>query len=92
MPRPAVAPLRPVVGRALPAQPLPRRYAAGWLRLAGALVAPLVAVVAALAGLLYAILLPVCGLASVAAGLATSGWQAAKDLAHGRRPSHETRT
>ena len=48
--------------------------------------------VAALAGLLYAILLPVCGLATVAAGLATSGWQAAKDLARGRRTSHETRT
>ncbi len=37
--------------------------------------APLVAIGAFLAGALYVILLPVCGIASIAQGLAAGGWR-----------------
>jgi hypothetical protein len=56
------------------------------------LAAPIVALAAALASILYLFLLPVCGLASVAQGIATGGWRLAKDLVRGARRAHETRT
>jgi hypothetical protein len=88
----ALAPLPPTLGRALAARPGPRQDAAGLRRVLSLLAAPLVAVAAAVAGLCYVFLLPVCGLASVVQGLASSGWALAKDLAHGRRPAATTRT
>ncbi len=92
MSRHALAPLPPALGRAFSAHPGPRQDAAPLRRIALLLAAPLVALGAAVAGLVYVFLLPVCGLASVVQGLASSGWSLAKDLAHGRRPAGATRT
>lgn len=48
------------------------RHGAALLRI---LVAPLVAVVAAAAGVVFVVLLPVCGIASIAEGIARSAWR-----------------
>jgi hypothetical protein len=49
-------------------------------------VAPLAAILAALAGLLFVLLLPICGIASIAEGIARTCWSAARDpLARGGR-------
>lgn len=61
-PRRAVVPQRP--GRA-------RRTAA----LARLLIAPLAVVAAALAGVIFVVLLPVCGIATIAEGLARASWR-----------------
>jgi hypothetical protein len=92
MHRNALAPLPPTLGRAFPALRAPRHDAALGRRAAALAAAPLVALAAAVAGLVYVFLLPVCGLASVVQGLASSGWALAKDLARGHRPARATRT
>ncbi len=52
-----------------------RRFVtARWPALARVLLAPLVLAVAALAGVLFLILLPVCGIATIAEALAKGGW------------------
>lgn len=52
----------------------------------GPALAPLVAIGAALAGLLFLILLPICGVASIAQAVAAAGWDLAKRLVQ-RTPS-----
>jgi hypothetical protein len=56
------------------------------------LAAPFVLVAAALAGILFLILLPVCGLASIAEGIASAAWRLSRDLVSGRRRPHPSRT
>ncbi len=58
-----------------------RRIAASprrWWRVA---LAPLLLLAAALAGLLFVILLPICGLASIAQGAASAAWDLAREAA-----------
>lgn len=55
-------------------------------------VAPLAVLAAALAGAVFVVLLPVCGIASIAEGIARSCWHSACDtVTHARRgvPSHD---
>ena len=54
------------------------------------IVAPLAAIAAGLAGLLFALLLPICGIASIAEGIAKTSWRFVRDtLAHlPRRRAH----
>jgi hypothetical protein len=69
-----------------------RRNAAGGGRLLGLLAAPVLALAAALAGLAFVLLLPLCGLASTLQGVAEWAWTLAKDLGRGRRHARATRT
>jgi hypothetical protein len=67
------------------------RASAGWAAtLRRFVVVPLAALAAALAGLLYVLLLPVCGIASVLEGIATTAWSLVRAGAQGhaaaRRP------
>jgi hypothetical protein len=60
----------------------------GALRL---LVAPLAALVAAVAGLLYVLLLPICGIASMAGAAAQASWRLVREAlatARTRAPRH----
>jgi hypothetical protein len=52
---------------------------------AGMIVAPAVALAAALAGIVFVLLLPVCGIASLAEGFAKAAWDAARSLVQVRR-------
>jgi hypothetical protein len=58
------------------------RLAAVALRL---IVAPFAAAAAALAGLAFAVLLPICGIATICEGIAKASWRLARD-AFARRP------
>lgn len=59
-----------------PPRPRPRR-AWGWP--ARVLVAPFAAVLTALAGLVYVLLLPICGIASIASAVALASWSALRE-------------
>ena len=51
------------------------------------LAAPLALAAAALAGLLFAVLLPICGIATISEGIARSAWRFARDaFAHPPHP------
>jgi hypothetical protein len=47
------------------------------------IVAPLAAIAAAVAGLLFAVLLPICGIATISEGIAKASWRFLRDtMAH----------
>lgn len=70
---------RPDSGRGT--APLGAQAWLAWLRF---LTAPFVAAVVAAAGIVYLILLPVCGIASIAEGVLRSGWRMLRGLPHGK--------
>jgi hypothetical protein len=51
----------------------------------GFLAAPIVALAAGLAGAVFVVLLPICGIASLAEGFAKAAWDAARGLVLARR-------
>jgi hypothetical protein len=63
--------------------------AAAGRRLGRVALAPIVALAGALAGLVYLVLLPICGIASIAGAAAQGAWAFVRDacaLARGRAP------
>jgi hypothetical protein len=71
-------------GRGSPA--MRPRAARPWSATARILVAPLAAVLAAVAGLVYVLLLPICGIASIASAVAKACWAALGEALPGARP------
>jgi hypothetical protein len=67
-----------------------RRSAARIAAIAVRLIAPVAAAVAALAGLLFAALLPICGIATICEGIALTSWRFVREsvahLAHRPAP------
>jgi hypothetical protein len=65
-----------------------RRFAATrWPVLARVLLAPFVLALAAIAGVVFAILLPVCGVATIAEAVAKGGWAFVRGvLSHAQSP------
>jgi hypothetical protein len=66
---------------AFPRHPATRQVVAAL----GFLAAPLVALAAALAAAVFVVLLPICGIASLAEGFARAAWDAARALVLTRR-------
>jgi hypothetical protein len=62
-----------------PRAPVPR----GWGFAARILIAPFAAALAAIAGLVYVLLLPVCGIASVASAIAQACWRTLRGATRG---------
>lgn len=90
VPRTPFAPPRARAGGgASPQRPV---VAGGWALAARILVAPFAAALLAFAGLLYVLLLPVCGIASVANALARAAWSTLREGAGGVRPRASPRT
>jgi hypothetical protein len=56
-----------------------------WSRSVRILLAPFAAALAAIAGLAYVLLLPVCGIASIAAAVAQASWAALREAFRGAR-------
>jgi hypothetical protein len=54
--------------------------ARGFVATARLVAAPLVAIAAALAGVVFVVLLPICGIASLAEGFAKAAWDATRAL------------
>jgi hypothetical protein len=80
-PRSPFAVLEPGAGAAAHAPPPPSQRAPGIVaRLA---LAPFAAVLAAVAGLLYVLLLPICGIASIASAVALASWSTLRDAVRG---------
>ncbi len=70
----------PAGGRSGARRSVARRFAqVGWI-----LLAPWAALAAALAGLVFVVLLPICGIASLAEGFSCACWRAARDAAFPR--------
>jgi hypothetical protein len=63
-----------------PQRPRPPR---GWGWVARVLVAPFAAAVAAIAGLVYVLLLPICGIASIASAVALASWSTLREVTRG---------
>jgi hypothetical protein len=83
-PRSPFAVLEPGAGAAAHAPPPPSQRAPGTVaRLA---LAPFAAVLAAVAGLVYVLLLPICGIASVASAVAQGCWRTLRETATGAHP------
>ena len=57
------------------APPVRRSAARGAVLLVRLIVAPFVALAAAVAGLLFAALLPICGIATISEGIAKAAWR-----------------
>ncbi len=66
----------PPAGLAAPVRQSAASLASTVLRL---MVAPFALAAAALAGLLFAVLLPICGVATISEGLARAAWRFARD-------------
>ena len=76
--------------RASGGEPPVRRSAARWGRAAVRLVAALLAApVAAVAGLVFAALLPICGIATISEGIAKAAWRFVREMLE-RRPHPRT--
>jgi hypothetical protein len=71
----------PRAGSGRGAAPLGAQAWPAWLRV---LTAPFVAAAVAAAGIVYLILLPVCGIASIAEGVLRSGWRMLRALPRGK--------
>lgn len=57
-----------------------RRTAARWTTwVVRLIVAPLAGVAGAIAGLMFAVLLPICGIATICEGIAKASWRFARD-------------
>ena len=67
-----------------PERPLRQSAARGWRMIGRLVLAPFALAAAAAAGLVFVILLPVCGIASVAEATAKSSWALVRDAF--RRP------
>jgi hypothetical protein len=89
MPRQDVHPRTPFASpppRASDGAPAVRSHAARrWGRVGRLLVAPFAAALAALAGLAWVLLLPVCGIASIANAVAQASWAAVREAVRGVR-------
>jgi hypothetical protein len=75
------------------AAPVRRSAARPGAALARLLLAPFAAVVAAAAGLLFAVLLPICGIATIAEAVAKASWRLVRDALAppaSHRPAHRT--
>lgn len=76
-PHAACSGLPAIEGRtAAPVRPSAARRGAWLLRL---VLAPFAAVTAAAAGLVFVVLLPICGIATIAEGIAKASWQLVRD-------------
>jgi hypothetical protein len=82
-PRSPFAPTSPDAAGGAP--PPHSRAAQGWRRVARVLVAPFAAVLAAMAGLVYVLLLPICGIASIANAAALASWSLLRESLGGAR-------
>jgi hypothetical protein len=96
MPRHHAPPRSPFAARHAGADPAPgelrQQVARGGARFLRLALAPFAALAAAAAGLVYVILLPICGIASIAASVARASWAAAREAIAAMRHAHAPRT